>query len=38
MTPSLKVMQMQEKEKEGEVFVVERYEDLEGHDEKREKA
>ena len=29
---------MREKEKEGEVFVVERCEDLEGLDEKREKA
>ena len=38
MTPSLRVMQMQEKEKEKEVFVVERCEDLEGLDEKREKA
>ena len=38
MTPSLRVMQIQEKEKEGEVFVAERYEDLEGLDEKREKA
>ena len=31
-------MQMREKEKEGEVFVVERCEDLEGLDKKREKA
>ena len=38
MTPSLRVMQMQEKEKEGEVFVAERCEDLEGLDENREKA
>ena len=38
MTPSLRVMQMQEKEKEEEVFVAERREDLEGLDEKREKA
>ena len=37
-TPFLRVMLMQEKEKEGEVFAVERYEDLEGLDEKREKA
>ena len=37
ITPSLRVMQMQEKEKE-EVFVAERCEDLEGLDEKREKA
>ena len=35
MAPSLKVMQMQEKEKEGEVFAVERCENLEGLDEKR---
>ena len=38
MTPSLRVMQMQEKEKEEEVFAAERHEDLEGLDEKREKA
>ena len=38
MTPSLRVMQMQEKEKEEEVFAAERCEDLEGLDEKREKA
>ena len=38
ITPSLRVMQMREKEKEGEVFVAERCEDLEGLDEKREKA
>ena len=38
MTPSLRVMQMQEIEKEEEVFVAERYEDLKGLDEKREKA
>ena len=38
ITPSLKVMQMQEKEKEEEVFVAERCEDLEGLNEKREKA
>ena len=38
MTSSLKVIQMQEKEKEEEVFAVERHEDLEGLDEKREKA
>ena len=31
-------MQMWEKEKENEVFVTERYEDLEGLDERREKA
>ena len=38
ITPSLRVMQMQEKEKEEEVFVAEKCEDLEGLDEKREKA
>ena len=38
MTPSLKVMQMQEKEKKEEVFAAERHEDLEGLNEKREKA
>ena len=38
MTTSLKVMQMQEKEKEEEVFVAERCKDLEGLDEKREKT
>ena len=38
MTLSLRVMQMREKEKEREVFAVERCEDLEGLDEKREKA
>ena len=38
ITPSLRVMQMQEKEKEEEVFAKERCEDLEGLDEKREKA
>ena len=38
MTPSLRVLQMQEKEKEGEVFAAERCEDLEGLDEEREKA
>ena len=31
-------MQMREKEKENEVFAAERYEDLEGLDERREKA
>ena len=36
MTPSLRVMQMQEKEKEEEVFVAKRFENLEGFDEKRE--
>ena len=38
ITPSLRVMQMQEKEKEEEVFTAEICEDLEGLDEKREKA
>ena len=38
ITPSLRVMQMQEKEKEEDIFVVERCEDLEGLDEKRERA
>ena len=38
MTPSLKVMQMWEKEKEGEIFVAERFEDLEELDEKRVEA
>ena len=38
MTPSLRVMQMQEKEKEEKVFATERREDLEGLNEKREKA
>ena len=38
ITPSLRVMQMREKEKEGEVFAVERFEDLEELDEKREEA
>ena len=38
MTPSLRVMQMQEKEKEEEVFAAKMCEDLEGLDEKREKA
>ena len=38
MTPFLRVMQMQKKEKEKEVFVAERCEDLEGLDERREKA
>ena len=38
MTPSLRVMQMWEKEKENNVFTTERYEDLEGLDERREKA
>ena len=38
MTPSLRVMQMQEKEKEGEAFTVKRYEDLEGLYERREEA
>ena len=38
MIPSLRVMQMQEKEKEEEVFAAKRREDLEGLDENREKA
>ena len=38
MTPSLRVMQTQEKEKEEEVFAAKRCEDLEGLDEKREEA
>ena len=38
MTPSLRVMQMQEKEKEKGVFAAKRYENLEGFDEKREEA
>ena len=38
MTPSLRVMQMQGKEKEEEAFMAERCEDLEGLDEKREEA
>ena len=38
MTPSLKVMQMREKEKEGEVFAAERFEDLEELDETRKEA
>ena len=38
MTPSLRVIRMRDKEKEKEVFSVERCEDLEGLDERREKA
>ena len=38
MTPSLRIMQIQGKEKEEEVFVAERCEDLEGLDERREEA
>ena len=38
MTLSLRVMQMREKEKEGEVFAAERFKDLEELDEKREEA
>lgn len=38
MTPSLRVMQIQGKEKEGEAFAVEKCEDLEGLDERREEA
>ena len=36
MTPSLRVMQVQKKDEEKEVFTVERCEDLDGLDEKRE--
>jgi len=36
--PSLRVMQMQKKEKEKEVFMAERCKDVEGLDEKREEA
>ena len=38
MTPSLKIMQMREKEKEQKVFAIERYEDLERLDERREEV
>ena len=38
MMPSLRVMQARKKEKEKEVFVAERCEDLEGLDEKRKEA
>ncbi|XP_075665256.1 uncharacterized protein LOC142634897 [Castanea sativa] len=38
MTPSLRVVQVQKKEKKKEIFAAERYEDLEGMDEKREEA
>ena len=38
MTPSLRVMQMQENENDEEVFAAERCEDLEGLDKRREKA
>ena len=38
MTPSLRVMQMREKEKEKGFFMAERCEYLEGLDENREKA
>jgi len=38
MIHSLKVMQKRKKEKEKEVFVAERCEDLEGLDEKKEEA
>ena len=38
MTLSLRFMQMRKKEKENEVFAAERYEDLEGLDERREEA
>ena len=38
MTPSLRVMQMWDKEKEKEAFAAKRCEDLEGLDERREEA
>ena len=38
ITPFLRVVQAQKKEMEKEIFVVERCEDLEGQDEKREEA
>ena len=38
MTPSLRVMQMREKEKEEEVFAANKCEDLKGLDGKKEKA
>ena len=38
MTPSLRVMQAQRKEKEKEIFMAERCKDLEGQDDKREEA
>ena len=38
MTPSLKVMQMQGKERKGEAFAAKMCEDLEGLDEKKEEA
>ena len=38
MTPSLRVIQMQGKEKEGEAFMAERCEDLEGFDERRQET
>ena len=38
MTPSLRVIQMRDKEKEKEVFAAERCEDLEGLDERREEG
>ena len=38
MTPSLRVMQMREKEKKGEVFAAERFEDLEELNERKEEA
>ena len=36
--PSLRVIQMRKKEKEKEVFMAERFEDLEGLDKKRKEA
>ena len=38
MMPSLKVIQAQKNEKEKGVFTIERFEDLEGLDEKKEEA
>ena len=38
MTPSLRVMQMRDKEKEKEVFAAEKCKDLEGFNERREQA
>ena len=38
ITPSLRIMQARKREKEKEVFVAERCEDLEGLDEKREEV
>ena len=38
ITPSLRVMQVQKKEKEKEIFMAERCEDLDGLDKEREEA